>query len=230
MGASFLNKLVKMRIIFCGMLCFCLLANIAGAAGATKAGWVGYDLKGVPCSGKSMAYGPYDYINPKHKSLKLPIVETYHFTKEMEAAAGENIRMGGEIGYTLRAFPNHHRALYAIIRHQLRFGEQVYLEGRTPAECYFQRAAAFSPRDIKVYQLYAYYLTKKGQDAIAIKQYEMALLVKPQGHLHYQLGKAYFKTKQYDNAVKHAKLAIERGFKKRDLKKQLQSVGKWPIQ
>ena len=227
MSISFLNKLVYVRISFFWLLCFYLPASIVSA---TEAPWVGSDLKGVPCDGERMGYGPYDYTNSSHRATKLNIVEEYHFTKEMEAAAGENIRMGGQIGYTLRAFPNHHRALYAIIRHQLRFGEQVYLEGRTPAECYFQRAAAFSPRDTKVYQLYAYYLTKKGQDAMAIKQYEMALLVKPQGHLHYQLGKAYFKTKQYDDAVKHAKLAIERGFKKRDLKKQLQSVGKWPTQ
>ena len=136
----------------------------------------------------------------------------------------------GDLDYTLRASPNHHRALYAIVRHQLRFDEEIYQRGYTSAECYFQRAIVFKPRDIKVYQLYAYYLAKKGKDELVVQQYQKALAIKPKAHLHYQLGQAYFKTKQYDDAAKHAILAIKQGYKRVDLKKKLQSIGKWPAQ
>lgn len=221
---SIFNKLIQKWTVVIGAICVFSYSSILVAS---ELGWPGTDLRGVPCHGEHMPYGPFDYTNPEHRKLKLPIVEEYHFTKEMESKAGSDIRMNGQFSYTLRAFPNHHRALYAVVRHQLRFDKELYEKGKTPAECYFQRAEAFSPGDVKVYQLYAYYLTKKGQDKMAIREYEKALSIKPQGALYYQLGKSNFKIKQYDDAVKYAKLAIDNGFKKTDLKKKLQAIGKW---
>ena len=59
-------------------------------------------------------YGPYDYHTHKDK---LQVVERYHFTAVVEALTrgSQNTLAGGDIDYTLRAFPNRHRALLAMV-------------------------------------------------------------------------------------------------------------------
>ena len=98
--------------------------------------------------GVANAYGPFDYTNPTHFRENLPIVETYHFTMEVETlqAGATGTHPGGDLDYTLRAFPNHHRALYAMGRYQLMHEDMVIApEARWTADCYFQRAIAFRP-------------------------------------------------------------------------------------
>ena len=59
-------------------------------------------------------YGPYDYTNPIHFREKLPIVEGAHFDAGVESLRGHLKKnagtLDGDLDYTLRAFPNHHRA------------------------------------------------------------------------------------------------------------------------
>src|SRR5689334_5467108 len=61
-------------------------------------------------------YGPFDYRTTSKKNLEL--VESFHFTPKVEKGIGGNtsITAGGDLNYTLRVFPNHHRALAALIR------------------------------------------------------------------------------------------------------------------
>ena len=104
------------------------------------------------CGGPEItnAYGPFDYTNPTHFRERLPIVETYHFTLKVETLeAGETgTEPGGDLDYTLRAFPNHHRALYAMGRYQLMHPDMVIAqEARWTADCYFQGAMAMEDYD-----------------------------------------------------------------------------------
>src|SRR5437867_1540176 len=60
------------------------------------------------------AYGPFDYRTATGDQKT--IVEAHHFTSEVESLhAGITGSIGAEIDYTLRAFPNHPRALMAMI-------------------------------------------------------------------------------------------------------------------
>ena len=67
------------------------------------------------CGPLANAFGPFDYRTEKGNSLYL--VESAHFTPAVEAViAGNTTYIGGDLDYTLRAFPNHHRALMSMIR------------------------------------------------------------------------------------------------------------------
>ena len=68
--------------------------------------------------GTTYGYGPFDYTNPEHVRDKLPIVEQYHFSADVEALRDTMHNGSGTIGahlwYVIRSFPNHHRALNSM--------------------------------------------------------------------------------------------------------------------
>ena len=67
------------------------------------------------CGSLENAYGPYDYRTDRGNRLYL--VESAHFTPVVESLiSGLSGPLGAELDYTLRAFPNHHRALISDAR------------------------------------------------------------------------------------------------------------------
>ncbi|HZX26103.1 MAG TPA: ABC transporter permease, partial [Telluria sp.] len=80
------------------------LLLVAAAAAAMECG----ALTNQPSGG--------DYLNPADAS-KLRLVEAYHFTQNVESLKrGESGSVAGDLAYTLEHFPNHHRALGALVR------------------------------------------------------------------------------------------------------------------
>lgn len=65
------------------------------------------------CGSLQNAFGPFDYRDPAARAESLQVVERYHFTADVEmlrrGKASANVL--DDLNYTLRAFPNHHRAL-----------------------------------------------------------------------------------------------------------------------
>lgn len=173
-------------------------------------------------------YGPYDY---RTQQDKLPIVEVAHFTPIVEnLVRGQNsgIEPGGDLDYTLRAFPNHHRALVAMMR----YGEKKKSD-RPPGtnysvECYFERATRFKPDDPIVRMLYASYLGGKNRAPEAVRQLEFASTAPdPSGFTSYNIGLVYFDLKEYDKALAQAHKAIALGFPQTTLQELLAKAGKW---
>ena len=187
-------------------------------------------------------YGPYDY-RPDHfvgqpgdqesHSHKRMLVDGAHFTPRVEnligAQSGGQIGPpGGDLNYTLRAFPNHHRALMAVMR----YGEKTKSE--KPAglsmviECYFERAARFKPDDTMVKMLYATYLIKQNRVPEAVGQLERAtLLAKDAAFTHYNIGLIYFDMKNYGKALAQAHEAIALGFPRTELRDMLKGANQW---
>jgi len=180
-----------------------------------------------PCGDLRNAYGPFDYrtANPERKEL----VEGAHFTGDVETLTrGISGKLGAEIDYTLRAFPNHPRALLAIMK----LGEREKTEkpggSRYTVGCWFDRAIRFAPNDGAVRLLYGVYLSRKGEKQDAIKQLETAReLIGEDANLHYNLGLAYFDLNQYDKSLEHAHAAYKLGFPLPGLRTKLQKAGKW---
>ena len=58
-------------------------------------------------------YGPFDYNNAADREERLPVVEQYHFSKNIQALKPDvnGSLPGPHLDYVLRAFPNHHPAL-----------------------------------------------------------------------------------------------------------------------
>ena len=94
------------------------------------------------CGELANAYGPYDYRSSRDK---LAIVEAAHFTPDVEALrSGSTGQLGGDIDYTLRASPNHPRALIAMANLGRRMNSEQPPGAKYTLACYFDRAVRFA--------------------------------------------------------------------------------------
>jgi len=181
------------------------------------------------CGSLDNSYGPFDYRNSAFVK-NLDLVEGAHFTGEVEALErGHTAAMPGhDLDYTLRAFPNHHRALNAMARYQIRFPGGVPPEAAYTAECYFERATRFAPDDAIVRMLRGIYYAKTGKNQKALDDYKYTLKTLPDSsQVHYNIGLLYVKLKDFEMARKHAKRAYEIGFPLPGLRDQLKRAGEW---
>lgn len=173
-------------------------------------------------------FGPWDYrtATPQH----LHTVESVHFTPKVESLKGGNTTMtaGGDLGYTLNVFPNHHRGLMALIKLAKKEGTNRPREHRYTVECRFDRAERFAPNDAMVKSLHGIYLMQTGQNQEgAIKLEEALEMAGDNANIHYNLGLAYFDLKDYDKALASAHKAYKLGFQFPGLRNKLEKAGKW---
>lgn len=175
------------------------------------------------CGALQNAYGPFDYRDPVNKRDNLPIVETFHFTRDVESLReGSSGTVLGDLKYTLRAFPNHHRALKSIARYALEGGHFSLDDAIPSADCYFERAIAFRPDDEAVRVIYANYLFKRGERAQAREQYEEALRLAPDSvEINYVAGLFFVEAGDLVRARKLAQVAYDGGYPLPGLKNKI---------
>jgi len=206
----------------------CLLANVLSipeSAGTEEI---------VICESRpGGAIGPLDYTKPADRA-ELWIVHDNHFTPQVEnlIKGQSGYKLLEDIDYTLRVSPNHHRALYAMARYKLKYRDnpEVNLRDRKyrSAECYFQHAMQFNPKDGVVRMIYGVYLSRLGKYTQALQRYEEALQLMPDSaETHYNMGLLYFDIKQYDKSLAHASKAYELGYQLPGLRNRLERIGIW---
>lgn len=195
---------------------------------------VGGDIAALGgCGSLENAYGPFDYNDPVHKRENLPIVERFHFTPRVESLTrGESGELVLDLNYTLRAFPNHARALWAMARYQLTMSRPWSpADHFFPIECYFDRAVRWRPNDANVWLVHGMYLAKKGDLKAAVEKYETALKMDPSSaEANYNAGLAYFELKNYVRARELAEKAYALGYPLPGLRNKLAGVGEWKTQ
>lgn len=195
------------------------------------------DLLGTKCELKS-GYGPYDYRSREYNSLPSAgttatpkqLVEPSHFTPKVEQLVGGEsaIYPGPDLDYTLRAIPNHHRALGAMARLALREKTPIPVGMRATPGCYFDRALTFAPDDAMVRVLFASYLYKIGKLDDGLKFLEEAEKMDgTNAMVHYNLGLFYIEKKDFGRARTHAKKAYALGSVLPGLKQKLIRIGQW---
>lgn len=204
---------------------------------ANTAPWVGTSLNEIQCDGGGQGFGPFDYTRRNSLPHEISLVEGAHFTPDVEnlIKGKTSATPEGDLNYTLRAWPNHHRALLSIIKYQLKINSKLQLKWdrsvdklTTPPECYLQRAIHFSPKDAVSYSLYGYYLKKVGHLEDAIKYYEKALEIAPENaKFAYSFSLLLIDLKRYEDAVKYAKIAYHKGKTPDKLKQKLKKLGVW---
>ncbi|MBV6416808.1 MAG: hypothetical protein CMLOHMNK_01423 [Steroidobacteraceae bacterium] len=175
------------------------------------------------CGTLRNAYGPFDYRDPVNKRDNLPIVETFHFTPDVESLRhGSTGTVLDDLKYTLRAFPNHHRALSAIARYVIE-GGRIPIDDSIPSvDCYFHRAIAFRPDDEAVHVIFANYLYKTGEREKAREQYEKALRLAPESiEINYVAGLFFVDTGELERAKQLAKVAYGGGYPLSGLKRKI---------
>ena len=171
--------------------------------------------------------GPFDFRNERQL---LATGERAHFSAKVEAllVGQSRYEVGGDIHFLLVMFPNHPRALMAMMR----WGEKL----KTPkppdtlysVECYFERALRFRPDDNVARMIYAMFLSKNARPAEA--QQHLDRVVASAGDnpfTHFNAGLLYFDIKQYDKALAQARTAQTLGFLRTDLIDKLKAAGKW---
>ncbi len=137
------------------------------------------------------------------------------------------LNLNNNLDYTLRAFPNHHRALYTMVRLRLRQQGEKY--AGYPVECYLERALRFKSDDGAVLTIYGIYLYKIAQYEQATQKLKEAVMVSPESaEAHYNLGLVLYRTNRLDEAVKHAKIANELGYPLDGLIRRLKQSDAWP--
>lgn len=171
-------------------------------------------------------YGPFDY---RTERSQLEVVEYAHFTQSVEAGiAGNTDYLGGDLSYTLRASPNHHRALTTLARIALRDKTPKIPHMKWPVECYFLRAERYTPDDPFVYSIYASWLYGTGKLDKALTKYKQAVELDPANAANnYNIGLVYLKKGDFENAKMHAHKAYSLGYPLPGLKNQLIKAGKW---
>lgn len=218
---------------------FGVLAPGATSALADAPVWAGETLSGQPCSAytTSQGFGPFSYSNPRHREEHLPVVEQFHFSDEVRSLRG-GINAShplNDLEYTVRAFPDHHAALYAMVRYSTeeRFAEESAAAWSTirrgqgerpPAECYLQRAAAFAPGDHQVEILTGIFYHRVQHLEEAVSAYHRALELAPSSaEAHYNLGLVLLDLGRYSEALEHAGEAGELGYPIEGLQRRLEA-------
>lgn len=187
----------------------------------------GAAVSDIICGQLANGYGPYDYRSDKKE---LPVVEFHHMTAPVRNLISGQTGMypGGDLDYTLRAFPNHPTALMTMIR----YGEKTHSDrpkgARYSVECYLYRAWRFREDDPTVRMIYATYLAKHGRGEEALKHLEDARAMgEDSANFDYNIGLVYFDLKIYDKAIFHAHQAYSKGFPLPGLREKLKKAGKW---
>ena len=202
---------------------------VAGALVMTTAQTAG---AGNYCGDLKNSFGPFDYRARAEHSQDFVLVEGAHFTRDIESGVkGHSSTVGGDLDYTLRAIPNHHRALGTMARTAVRT-RTIKLPGATyPVECYFERAMRFAPNDGSVRAEFGNYLFALGKPDKAFVMFKDAAEMDPENaSINYNLGLAYLLKKDYAQALVHAKKAYALGFPLPGLKNKLVAAGEWDKQ
>ncbi len=178
------------------------------------------------CGDLANSYGPFDYRTSRDK---LAIVENVHFTQDVEALrSGSTGQLGADLDYTLRASPNHARALIAVANLGRKLNSDQLPGAKFPVPCYFDRAIRFASDDPIPRLVYGTYLSRAGKNREAAEQLELAVkLDQANANIHYNLGLVYLDLKDYPKAREHAQRAYDLGFSLTGLRKRLEAAGQW---
>jgi Flp pilus assembly protein TadD len=203
------------------------LASLACAAGLLS-----------PCASQAMCgqdldqnafRRPLDYNNAADAATFHEFVDSFHFTKEVEALVrGKSSDVPGDLAYSLRQMPNHHRALYSMMRWQLENGRPRDAEERLiyTMDCYFDRALTLSPNDAVVYMLEAIYYQKQKKYEPAATSYEKALELSPESaEIHYNYALLLIDQGNYKKAKEQSDQAYALGSTLPGLKRKLEQAG-----
>jgi len=172
--------------------------------------------------------GPWDYNNGEDRAnlQKIPIVDKFHFTPVVEnlSRGSSSVYVMDDIDYTLRAVPNHHRALNAMARFDIE-KNGIPPQWRS-AQCWFNRATEFRPEDGQVWLIYGNWCARKQRNDDALEAYARAKSLLPEStEVEYNMGLLYYKMGQYEKALSHARVAYAGNYPLQGLRRRLAEKG-----
>lgn len=196
---------------------------VVGGGAASAAG-------AVPCPSEGpQTHAVYDYRVAPPNVIR--VVEAYHFGPGVESLTKGNstVLFGGDLAYTLRYFPNHHRALATLVRLAKREKTNRPRGTSATVECYFEAGLQIAPDDGVVELLYGMWLADLADTKGAAARLERARENAPQGNANFQynLGLGWITLGRYDDALTAAHIAYGLGYPLPGLRQKLEKAGKW---
>ena len=165
-------------------------------------------------NGGGTKFGPFDYrdatLQKRERGTPLQLVEEAHFTEKVRTLKGGNTSQypGGDLSYTLWAFPNHHQALLTLINYTVKYNNERPPQMSFSTECYFKRAIQWRPDDSKAHSVYGIYLFKKAKFQESITRFLEAIKLDPSNFkAHYFLGLVLRQLGDPDWAIKEFEVA-----------------------
>lgn len=180
------------------------------------------------CGSLQNSFGPFDYRYARQEDRD--VVEKHHFDSGVESLKRgiTDVRIAHDIDYTLRVFPNHIRALWAMSRLSAREKLEQPPGARFTVDCYFDRAVRFQPEDPRVRLVFGLHLIRKGENDAAVRELDKAAQFGAgQPDVHYNIGLAFFDLKDYGRSLEEAKRAYGLGFPLPGLRDKLRGAGQW---
>lgn len=170
-----------------------------------------------------------DYIGDRSK---LKVVEDFHFrphTESLLRLAGTSVdEIGADLSYTLQSFPNHHRALLALVRYGKKLKTQQPPGVDRPIECFLRRALNFRPDDTVARMVYVTYLTEQSRPADALTILDgTEAFAEDSAITYYNMGLLYADLQQWDKALRMAHRASSLGYERLELRVRLMRAGHW---
>ena len=225
---TWFTQIMKSGIVVLTHYAFSLLAVtfLAGSINPVSAGE-------VECGSLENHFGPWDYYDPaNHRANaaqsegRIGIVTGAHLSNSMlRLDRGKTaLQIREDLDYTLRAIPNHPRALDLASRfsHQRSTSEsfrQRQKNLKLSVECYFDRAFRLSHNNPETWKLYGIHNHRIGNYEKAVSSYKKALeLGSNTADVNYNIGLSYFEAGDYSNAKLYATKAYDGGFPLQGLK------------
>ena len=176
---------------------------------------------GGQLTGGVESLGPWDY-NKRATHVHRVRVEKSYFPPSVENLTGIPQQDVLSAAKTLRIYPNHHRALYTVMRFYRDYPELVDNTELFTMECLFTRSTFFVPNDPMVYMLNGMYYHWKSDFISSKGMYLQAYNLDPENpQVNYNLGLMYYDQGDYENAAKHADIAYSGGYPLQGLRKKL---------
>ncbi|HNI82119.1 MAG TPA: hypothetical protein PLX21_09355 [Rhodocyclaceae bacterium] len=176
----------------------------------------------------ALEFGPYDYrVAPPDKLLR---VENYHFDTGVESLTKgkSSAYVGHDLEFTLRYFPNHFRALNAMVKLGLKQKTPTPTGTTETVDCWVSRAIQFRPDDGLMYLINGLWLVQRGMKAEAAEQMAKAReLQVDSANYQYNLGLGLLMVDKPQQALEAAHKAYALGHPLPGLRNKLQRIGAW---
>lgn len=179
----------------------CANALVIAMAGLATCGAVRAQGLDPSCGSLQASFGPFDYRTERGHHLY--VVESVHLAPVVESLfSGTTGPLGADFDFTLRAFPNHHRALVSQMRCWRKTNLPQLPNMRSTVDCYFDRDLQIRSDDTLARMSYATHLYQSGRSADAAAQLERTSFdAKENGFIHYNIGLVHLEAKQHDEAL-----------------------------
>lgn len=178
-------------------------------------------IVGGQLTGGVSSLGPWDYTQ-RASHVHLERVEKSYFPQHVENLTGDPKQSAMSAAKTLRIYPNHHRALYTMMRYYRDYPDIDNKNEIHSMECLFTRARFFAPNDPMVYMLNGMHYHWNSDFIGSRDKYMKAYQLEPENpQVNYNLGLMYYDQGDYENAAKHADIAYSGGYPLQGLRKKL---------